>query len=183
MTNAARLLVLTLAVTVTGLPRLAYAQQTKMPTGPFVDGIVMADIDRTENVPGTTVSAGFGAGWLRSSGHSSIRVEVERPMGWHGSVYGGLETSSWALLYGAHFQPTYRLRIAVLVGGGQLSNRYRSLPWTYESLAASFGADFEISVNHHLAVVPGLRWHTYFNITEGPSGSVTRPGVAFRWRF
>jgi hypothetical protein len=161
----------------------ASAQVKKAAPFFFVDGSVLADLDATNYAIGTTAAAGFSGG-ARLSEQSSLRVEREMP-DWHAAQYVAprVRSLTTSILYGRHIPVNARVNVALLVGGANIEQRYSNLDFTYGGWAAAVGGEAEIGVTRHLAVVPGLRLHTYVFHMEGSTGTITRPRVALRWSF
>jgi hypothetical protein len=124
-----------------------------------------------------------GEGWVpaRTTSHTAVR------------------TVSYSLLYARHLQATERVQVAILAGGSLEARGYRS-SGSFDELgadgrvlrhnshnndhtlnwpAAVAGADVEVSLASHLAVIPQFRFHTF----PYPVVSIVRTGVALRLRF
>jgi hypothetical protein len=106
------------------------------------------------------------------------------------------------MLFGRHYQPHDTVAFTPVVGltsterEGRVSgfNESRSKDgavlqhsdfdqrWTDHWIALTFGFDAEFLFTSHLSIVSELRFHEYPPI-DVPSGLITRPRVAVRWRF
>jgi hypothetical protein len=146
----------------------------------FGDVSVLQDHDATDYAIGVTTAGGFSVG-AQLSRSSSLRFEREVPA-WHAARYVApqVRTISSAVLYGRHFDIAPRLNLGLLVGAASTERTYSGLS-THSLLAATFGADAQIAITPHLAVVPGVRYHTSGFFETG--GSITRPRIGVRVRF
>jgi hypothetical protein len=110
-----------------------------------------------------------------------------------------VRTVSYSFLYARHLPAMGRVQVALLAGGSMEERGYRSSS-SFDELgpdghvvrhvagnddrighwpAGVLGIDAEVSLTSHLAVIPQFRFHTL----PYPAVSISRPGIALRWRF
>jgi hypothetical protein len=147
----------------------------------FGDVSALVDHDASGYAIGVTAAGGFSVGVQPSNGWS-LRFEREVPA-WHAArfVAPQVRTIANTVLYGRHFGLAPRLELGLLVGASSNDRTYSTLSGSQNLLAATFGADAQIAITPHVAIVPGIRYHTSTFLETG--GSITRPRIAVRVRF
>jgi hypothetical protein len=159
--------------------------QTPTANRVFIDGAIMADRDTGDDgFYGPDLNlAGRGGVGVALSDHNSLRFELDVPSWRTDLARTSVRGISYAFLYGRHLPEVGRLRVALVVGGSIEDRRRRAGTFGNEIgrswPAAVFGADAEIGLTRHLAVIPQVRFH-YFPY---PYVAIARPGVAIRWGF
>lgn len=117
----------------------------------------------------------------------------------HTTSHASVRSVSIGVLYARNIQVGNKVHLALLAGGGSEARAFQSSGSVDERgpdgrvvrhteyntsntkmwFAALLGADLDVQVSAHLAVVPQVRFHTF----PYPAVSIVRPGVALRWRF
>jgi hypothetical protein len=170
----------------------------------FVDGALLGDRDPKYPFESSMALGGSGAIGLRISKHFSVRFEAEVPAMHTETFRGGytffatetetFRTTTYSGLLAGHYQAHKKVNVAFLAGlsaarhEGQGSD-FLETPgpngavvhhWlvSYRTGALTTGLDAAVSLTPHLAIVPGVRFHTDLN-----SFASTRPKVALRWTF
>jgi hypothetical protein len=174
----------------------------------FVDGALLGDRDPKYPFESSMAVGGSGAIGLEISKHFSVRFEAEVPAMHTETFRGAytffrtatetFRTTTYAGLLAGHYQAHRKVNLAFLAGlsaatregrgsefletpgpnGAVVHLDYPGWRMSYRTGALTAGLDAAVSLTPHLAIVPGVRFHTELEYI-----TLTRPKVAIRWTF
>lgn len=166
----------------------------------FLDGALLGDRDARGRIESPMTAGAGGAIGFRISDHFSLRFEAEVPV-MHTYTFGDqsfsgtdrFRTTTFGALAAGHFQAHRRVNLAFLAGlstaiwetrrsilfdNSSAGSGPRDYHWTSHGGALSAGVDAAVNLTPHVAIVPEVRVHTFWEFN-----TATRTKVAVRWTF